>query len=83
MKTQSPRWVHELAPYVPGKPIDDLRREYGLSDIIKLASNENPLGASPAAVEAIREAAAGVNIYPDPGAFALKSALAFVPGRQT
>lgn len=74
--TPSPPWVHTLAPYVPGKPIEELQRELGLSDIVKLASNENPLGASPLAVEAIARAAAEVNLYPDPGTYALRAALA-------
>ena len=45
--------VRGLAPYVPGKPISELEREYGVSDVIKLASNENPYGPSPAALAAI------------------------------
>ena len=44
--------VRSLSPYVPGKPIEELQRELGLTDIIKLASNENPYGASPRALEA-------------------------------
>lgn len=75
-KTESPPWVHALAPYVPGKPIEDLERELGITDIIKLASNENPHGPSPKAIEAMAAAARGVSIYPDPGAFKLKAALA-------
>lgn len=67
--------VNSLTPYVPGKPIDEVRREFGLTDIIKLASNENPLGPSPLAVEAIRAAAADVRLYPDNDCFALRQAL--------
>lgn len=67
--------VRTLAPYVPGKPIAELEREYGIGDIIKLASNENPLGASPRAVEAMRAALPEVALYPDGGGYALKSAL--------
>ena len=48
--------VRSLSPYVPGKPIEELQRELGLTDIIKLASNENPYGASPRALEAMRRA---------------------------
>lgn len=61
-----------------GKPIEETARELGLDphDIVKLASNENPLGPSPKAVEAIARAAAGVNIYPDGAAFRLRSAIA-------
>jgi len=49
----------------PGKPIEELQREYGLEKIIKLASNENPFGASPKAIEAIRNTAETVGRYPD------------------
>ena len=70
--------VLELVAYQPGKPIEETARELGLDphDIVKLASNENPLGPSPKAVEAIARAAAGVNIYPDGAAFRLRSAIA-------
>ncbi len=68
--------VRELAPYVPGKPLAELEREYGVTDTLKLASNENPLGPSPAAAAAARAAAADLALYPDGGAFDLKSAIA-------
>ncbi|HEY5807541.1 MAG TPA: histidinol-phosphate transaminase [Povalibacter sp.] len=68
--------VRALAPYVPGKPIEELEREYGISDIIKLASNENPLGPGPLARAAIAAAAADIGLYPDGSGFALKQALA-------
>lgn len=70
--------VLELVAYQPGKPIEETARELGLDphDIVKLASNENPLGPSPKAVEAVVRAAAGVNIYPDGAAFRLRSAIA-------
>jgi histidinol-phosphate aminotransferase len=71
-----PPWIRQLTPYPPGKPIDELEREYGIIGSIKLASNENPLGPSPRAVEAIREALAGVHRYPDGGAFHLTRRLA-------
>lgn len=69
--------VLELVAYQPGKPIEETARELGLDphDIVKLASNENPLGPSPKAVEAVARAAAGVNIYPDGAAFRLRSAI--------
>lgn len=67
--------VRILQPYQPGKPESELRREYGLSDIIKLASNENPLGPSPRALVAVREALSGLARYPDGNGFELKSAL--------
>ena len=68
--------VRTLQPYQPGKPESELRREYGLSDIVKLASNENPLGPSPRALTAVRDALSGLARYPDGNGFELKSALA-------
>jgi len=68
--------VASLMPYVPGKPIEEVEREYGVSDVAKLASNENALGPSPKALAAAREAAAKVNLYPDGSAFYLRNALA-------
>ncbi|ATX81442.1 histidinol-phosphate aminotransferase [Mariprofundus ferrinatatus] len=65
-----------LYPYVPGKPVETLLREKGLTRAIKLASNENPYGPSPKAVAAIGAAAAGVHRYPDGDANALKEKLA-------
>lgn len=67
--------VRRLKPYEPGKPISELQRELGIDDIIKLASNENPLGPSPRAVQAMRDALDDVALYPDGNAFALKQAL--------
>ena len=67
--------VRSLHPYLPGKPISELEREYGVSNIIKLASNENPLGASPAALEAMRSELEELALYPDGGGFELKKAL--------
>lgn len=68
--------VRQLRPYTPGKPIDELEREYGVTDSIKLASNENPLGASPRALAAIRDAVDDLWLYPDANGFHLKAALA-------
>ncbi|KEF32681.1 Biosynthetic Aromatic amino acid aminotransferase beta [Marinobacter nitratireducens] len=72
------RGVQALSPYQPGKPIDELARELGLdpADIIKLASNENPLGPSEKALAAAREALSELCMYPDGNGFNLKSALA-------
>lgn len=67
--------VRELQPYQPGKPIDELQREYGLQEVIKLASNENPLGPSPAAVVALKEGLHDLARYPDGNGFVLKQAL--------
>lgn len=73
----APANIRSIAPYAPGKPISDVARELGMSeaDIIKLASNENPLGPSPKALEAIRAALADLALYPDGGGFALKAAI--------
>jgi len=68
--------VRELMPYLPGKPIDELEREYGVTDSIKLASNENPLGASPKAIEAASAELEDVWLYPDANGFHIKQALA-------
>jgi|SRR5579872_3625243 len=56
--------MRDVPPYVPGTPIDEVRRRYGLERVVKLASNENPLGSSPRAIEALREIPS-LNIYPD------------------
>jgi histidinol-phosphate aminotransferase len=71
-----PPWIRSLEPYPPGKPIDELEREYGVCGSIKLASNENPLGPSPKAVEAVRAALGELHRYPDGGCYHLKRALA-------
>ncbi|XKD42671.1 Histidinol-phosphate aminotransferase [Pseudomonas aeruginosa] len=70
--------VQKLSPYVPGKPVDELARELGIDPaaIVKLASNENPLGASPKALEAIRAELAELTRYPDGNGFELKRKLA-------
>ncbi len=68
--------VQKLIPYTPGKPIDALERELGLSHIVKLASNENPLGPGLKVQQAIESAVAGLSRYPDGNGFALKQALA-------
>ncbi len=71
-------WLKDLVVYDPGKPIEETAREQGLdpSDIIKLASNENPLGPSPKAVEAMKAEAEKVHIYPDGGGYRLRTAIA-------
>ncbi|NMB24426.1 MAG: histidinol-phosphate transaminase [Firmicutes bacterium] len=68
--------ILDIAPYQPGKPISELQREKGLTDIIKMASNENPLGPSPKAVEALHGALDSLHIYPDGNCFELRRALA-------
>jgi len=62
-----PPYIEALKPYEAGRSIESVRREYGLAHIAKLASNENPLGASPKAIEALRDSLAGLNFYPDGG----------------
>jgi len=65
-----------MQPYSPGKPIEEVQRELGLTDIVKLASNENPLGPPPKAIAAAKAAAESLHIYPDASAFGLREALA-------
>ena len=71
-----PAYIKDLVPYSPGKPIEELKRQYGLDDVIKLASNENDLGPSPQAVEAYRRCSERLFRYPDGSAYYLKEALA-------
>jgi len=73
----APEYIHSIAPYQPGKPISELAREMGLDEhsIVKLASNENPLGTSPLALEAMAKALKEVMRYPDGHGFELKNAL--------
>lgn len=68
--------ILRMKPYPPGKPIEEVQRELGLTTIDKLASNENPLGPSPLAVQAMIEAASGTHIYPDARSWNLRQALA-------
>jgi histidinol-phosphate aminotransferase len=69
-------YVNTLVPYIPGKPVQELERELGIRNAIKLASNENPLGPSPLAKKAIRKALTSVNMYPDGDAYYIKQKLA-------
>ncbi|MBS1147103.1 MAG: histidinol-phosphate aminotransferase, partial [Proteobacteria bacterium] len=74
----TPAYVRAIAPYLPGKPISELARELGLNEaaIVKLASNENPLGPSPRALAAAQDALFDMALYPDGAGFALKEKLA-------
>jgi histidinol-phosphate aminotransferase len=72
----APPYIRAIAPYQAGKPISELEREMGITGIVKLASNENPLGASPRAIAAARAALDEIGLYPDGNGFALKEALA-------
>lgn len=65
----------KIKSYQPGKPIEEVKRELGLKTVVKLASNENPLGPSNKAIEAIKKCASEINIYPDGGSYYLKKAL--------
>jgi histidinol-phosphate aminotransferase len=73
----APSYIRAIAPYQPGKPIPELARELGLNpaDIVKLASNENPLGCSQKATMAMQAAIKTVALYPDGNGFELKDAL--------
>ncbi len=68
--------IRTITPYQPGKPVEELERELGIKSSIKLASNENPLGPSPKAMQAAQQALPNVHIYPDGGCYELKQALA-------
>jgi histidinol-phosphate aminotransferase len=68
--------VKRLQPYTPGKPVEELERELGIANAIKLASNENPLGCSAQAKKAIQNASRNIELYPDANAFYLKRELA-------
>ena len=78
MKTveRVPEYIRTLIPYEPGKPIEEVEREYGIANSIKLASNENPLGPSPKAVAAIRAKLDQLHLYPDGDCFYLKRGVA-------
>lgn len=65
MKLKIPEKLLSIAPYEPGKPIDEIEREYGIQKSVKLASNENPLGPSPLAVEAVKQSLSEMHRYPD------------------
>ena len=71
-----PEYIRTLIPYEPGKPIEEVEREYGIANSTKLASNENPLGPSPKALAAIRAKLDELNLYPDGDCFYLKNGLA-------
>jgi histidinol-phosphate aminotransferase len=71
-----PEYIRTLIPYEPGKPIEEVEREYGIANSVKLASNENPLGPSPKALAAIREKLDHLHLYPDGDCFYLKRGLA-------
>ncbi len=71
-----PENIRTLIPYTPGKPIEEVEREYGIANSVKLASNENPLGPAPKALQAIRAKLGELHLYPDGDCFYLKNGLA-------
>ena len=75
MKKLTREGIENLVPYPPGKPIEELERELGITGSIKLASNENPIGPSPLAIQAITDKLHTLNRYPDGSGFYLKSKL--------
>lgn len=75
MRELARQCIRDIAPYEPGKPIEELQRELGLKRIIKIASNENPVGLSKKAIRAIRKACTSVNRYPDGNCFSLRQKL--------
>ena len=75
IKNKARPQIFNLKPYVPGKPIEEVQRELGIDDIIKLASNENPLGPSPLGQKAFSEVVDKLHIYPDANCFRLKQKL--------
>jgi histidinol-phosphate aminotransferase len=76
MKLPIPSHIDQIRPYTPGKPLEALEREYGITDSVKLASNENPLGPSPKALEAIEAACKKMHRYPEEPGYALLHRLA-------
>lgn len=73
---QVPDYIRSLIPYAPGKPIEEVEREYGIVGSVKLASNENPLGPSPRAIQALQERLHQLHLYPDGDCFYLRQGLA-------
>ncbi len=71
----TPPYIQSIKPYIPGKPIEELERELGIKEAIKLASNENPLGPSPKAIDAISAHIGNINRYPEGSGYYLRKAL--------
>lgn len=72
---KAPEHIKTITPYIPGKPIEELERELGITSAIKLASNESPLGPSPFVLKTLRKGLSDINRYPDGGCYYLKNAL--------
>ncbi|MHB8172904.1 MAG: histidinol-phosphate transaminase [Nitrospirota bacterium] len=81
MKRLTSENIESLTPYAPGKPIEELERELGLTGSIKLASNENPIGPSPKGIAAIADCIKGLHRYPDGAAHYLKEGISKKFGR--
>ena len=79
---KAPDYIYKINPYIPGKPIEEVEREKGIKNIVKLASNENPLGPSPLALKAIKASIKNLNRYPDGSGFYLKQELVNFFGEQ-
>ena len=75
MKKIARKSVLEVSPYIPGKPISEVKREYGLEKIIKIASNENPLGTPKEVLEKLKDSLDNMNIYPDGYCYDLRKKL--------
>ena len=71
-----PSYIENLENYVPGKPIEEVQRELGIKNIDKLASNENPIGPSPKAIEKIKKSINKLHRYPDASGYNLRNKLA-------
>lgn len=80
IKTRARSAIFSIQPYVPGKPIDEVKRELGIDDVIKLASNENPLGPSPLAREAVASRLDTLHLYPDSHCYEIKQKLSGIFG---
>ncbi len=72
---KAPDYIYKINPYIPGKPIEEVEREKGIKNIVKLASNENPSGPSPEAIKSIKSCLKNLNRYPDGSGFYLKEEL--------
>ncbi|MGB3210783.1 MAG: histidinol-phosphate transaminase [Desulforhopalus sp.] len=83
MKIKIPNNIAAITPYPPGKPLDELEREYGITNSIKLASNENPWGPSPKAIQALRAEVLNLHRYPDGSCYYLVQAIAEKMGVST
>jgi histidinol-phosphate aminotransferase len=75
-----PEYISSIRPYVPGKPVEEVERELGITGSVKLASNENPMGPSPMAIRVIEKASSGLNRYPDSGGYYLTKRLSEIHG---